>query len=264
MVKNKYTLWLVSLLVLSVFQYLIAESKGEFITEEEVVFIDEDKDIITLSLGSYGNWEGVIDSPDKSLKGLPYEIGVNKYGYYQPYIFPRDEGSSQAVMIPYMSGGGTGVAVGDWCLAVAEKKNVHIKPLGMWHYHEYGPEDDFFSFDILPSFSGAKDNLVLSFLYEERKEGKVQFIKGDIALEIVVIENKVEVALKPCRVEDALKIVDLLTKYDCIKEWAFECLNNTFSDAMKSLKAYEDENPSEAIENLKKKIKRFYDEQNGK
>ena len=63
-----------------------------------------------------------------------------------------------------MSGGGTGFAVGDWCLATAEKNVIHVEKMGIWHYHSCGPGNNYLAFDITPSFDNVyKGDLLLSW-----------------------------------------------------------------------------------------------------
>jgi len=184
-----------------------------------------------------------------------------KYDYSQPYIFTPNGSSSQAVIIPYTLGSGTGVAECVWCIAISKNKNVYIRHLGTWHYHCYDPEDNYVLFDVSPLFDRVyKKDLCLSFLYEERKKETVQYIRGEVVLNIKNTENNIEASLEPCRLEEALKIVALLVKDDCVSEWAFECLNNAFPEIMKDIKVGKDKIPNEIIGDLKKKIKRFYDE----
>lgn len=255
----KFDVLICSILVVFCFpQSLIAESRAEIYPEKNISFINEGK-IITLSLSYYSGGEGVIVSPDKSLKGFPYIIGALRYGYRQPYIFSPNRDSSQAVLIPYMAGGGTGFAVGDWCLAVNQTENVYIECLGLWHYHCCGPRDDFVSFDISPSFFCYYDGtLGLVFFYEEIKNGETELIKGEIVLKMSIGKDGLRVTLEPHRVENALKVADLLTKYG-ISEWAWKCLNTILPDEMKPLKEYKDKVPPGKIEDLKKKIKQYYD-----
>jgi hypothetical protein len=246
-------------LILWTCQLLIAETRDYITTNTSIFFVNEDKQVVTLSLDEYNDRQGVIDSPDIPMKGLPYELGVVHYGFHKPYVFNRSNKASQAVLIPYMAGGGTGFAVGHWCLATAEKDTIHVEQMGIWHYHSCGPGDNYLAFDITPSFDNVyKGDLLLSFLFEERNKGKTEFIKGEVALRIKEKDSDVVVALEPHRVEDALAITALLAKCDSVREWAFKCLNNTFPNMLKHLKKYEGKIPQESIDEVRKGIKKLY------
>lgn len=254
--KNRYHICVILCLILGTFQYLISETREYVAIKTNVFFVNEHKEVITLSLEEYNDRQGVINSPDKSLKGLPYEVGLVWYGFQKPYVINRSNTVSQAVLIPYMVGGGTGVAIGDWCLAIAEKDIIHVKQMGVWHYHCCGPGDNYLAFDITPSFDNPyKGDLCLSFLFEERSGDKTEFITGRVTLRITENDNDVMVALEPYGVEDALAMTDLLTKWDCIKDWAFKCLSNKFPGMVEHLEKFEGKIPQNSIDNIKKQIK---------
>lgn len=226
---------------------------------DKVYILNENNEVNTLYLGSYaGSREGVITSPDKSLQGLPYGIGYLRYGFGQPYIFTPKDVMSQVALIPYTNSGGTGLSIGQWCLTLIKKNEVYVKQLGLSHYFCLGPEFNYVSFDLSPTFHVTnKGDLNLFFLYEENSKGK-RIIKGDILLKIKVSRDDIEASLEPCKFWDALKIVDLLTKEKEIREWAQKCLSSIVPNEIKKIKEYKDEIPLEVIEELKNKIKKEY------
>ena len=256
---NRHHICVILSLILLICQLLTAETREYIANKTNIFLVNEDKQVVTLSLDEYNDRQGVISSPDLSLKGLPFEVGLVHYGFKTPFVFNRSNKQSQAVLIPYMIGGGTGVAFGDWCLVTTEKNAIHVERMGIWHYHSCGPGDNYLAFDIAPSFDYAYNgDLLLSFLFEERKKGKTEFITGNVALRIAEKGNDVVIALEPDCFEDALAITALLTKYDPIRNWAFKCLNNRFPNMVKNLKKYDGQIPKESIDDIRKEIKTLY------